>query len=67
MREGSGWERGRGGEKENMIRYWGEGDRKEDQMANRINRNKQPQGMGGREGTPACLALNKGLSLQNQD
>jgi hypothetical protein len=23
-KEGSGWERGRGGEKENMIRYWGE-------------------------------------------
>jgi hypothetical protein len=26
-KEGPGWERGEGGEKRNMIRYWGEGYR----------------------------------------
>ena len=54
-------ERVEGREKGNMIRDWGEGDRKEDQMANRINRNKQPHGMRG-ERYPLEYSRGKTLS-----
>jgi hypothetical protein len=47
-REGPGWEKRQGGEKENMIRYWRWGDRSEALRASRKNGNRQPQEVGGR-------------------
>jgi hypothetical protein len=46
-RKRPGWERG-GEVKAEQDHMWGGGDRREAKRSKRLNRNKQPQGIGGR-------------------